>query len=211
MRLERIFEQQEKLYHNFGGVVQENGFHHAQLPCSLDDPQTQAQVKLTLYAFLEELGEHIEAAMKGDKEEAEVELIDALHFMVETFILLDLTPENLLPEFQDQLKFDRPHLDLLDTFYAYANSTIPEGPDGWPSNLILYLMYLATKLGYELKNKPWKQSVRTTNLANLQQVAQGMMLAFLRVAIVGGISPQKLYDLYFIKHKENNERIASGY
>lgn len=211
MRLERIFEQQEKLYHTFGPVVENNGFHHTTLPCDVDDPQNQAQVKLTIYAFMEELGEALEAALQGNHKDAQGELIDALHFLVETFILLDLSPDDLLPELQQPLKFTKPHLDLLDTLYVYANASMPEGPDAWPSSLMLHTMFLATMMGHRLKNKPWKQSRRETDLEELKSIAQGLMLAFIRLCMSSNLSPQKLYDQYFVKHKENNERVASGY
>lgn len=212
MRLERIFEQQEKLYHSFAPVVIDNGFYHATLPCDLDDPQVQAQIKLTLYAFLEELGEAVDATVEGtDTELALMEYVDAFHFLVEVFILCGISPDELVPEVPQSSPRTRAPVDLLDTLFGYAEALFPTGIDALPSSLLLRTKLLATKLGYTLKNKPWKQSRRKTDLQELKKVAQALNFCFLQLIITTGMSPQGLYDRYMGKHKVNEERILSGY
>ena len=212
MRLERIFEQQEKLYHSFAPVVLNNGLPHASLPCDLDDPQVQAQIKLTLYAFLEELGEAAEAAIEGaDLESVLTEYVDAFHFLVEIFLLCGIGPDELVPESLQFAPGTRAPVDLLDALFSYAEVLFPTGSDALPSSILLRTQLFATKLGYVLKNKPWKQSRRKTDLQQLKKAAQELNFSFLQLIIIAGMSPQDLYDRYLSKHKINEERIRSGY
>src|SRR5690606_820700 len=123
------------------------------------------------------------------------------------FILCGIGPDELVPEAPRLAPKTRAPVDLLDTLFSHAEALFPTGSDARPSSILLRIQLLATKLGYTLKNKPWKQSRRKTDLQELKKVAQELNLCFLQLILTTGMPPQGLYDRYMGKHRINEERI----
>lgn len=62
-----------------------------------------------------------------------------------------------------------------------------------------------------LKNKPWKQADRATNVAAFKEELADMWHFLIELHIIAGISPIDIFKEYFRKAFINTNRIVSGY
>lgn len=63
----------------------------------------------------------------------------------------------------------------------------------------------------ELKNKPWKQTERSTNYPAFVEEVADVLHFFIEFCITAGITVEDLYDNYTAKHRKNQERQSNGY
>lgn len=63
----------------------------------------------------------------------------------------------------------------------------------------------------ELKNKPWKQSERPTDVPAFKEEVGDVLHFFVEFCITAGITPEELHRGYMRKHNKNQERQATGY
>lgn len=99
---EQIWREQEELHHKYRqiewekhigyGILRSDG-RSIDAPRLLDEPRVQAYIKDLMWRFVEELQEAQEALYEKEWGHFKEELIDALHFMVELNVFLDIGPE----------------------------------------------------------------------------------------------------------------------
>lgn len=62
-----------------------------------------------------------------------------------------------------------------------------------------------------LKNKPWKQSDKPTNIAEFREELADAWHFFIELHVIAGLEPIDVFRDYFRKSFINKQRIASGY
>src|SRR5690606_24847096 len=62
-----------------------------------------------------------------------------------------------------------------------------------------------------LKNKPWKQHPRPTDVDEFREEIADVWHFFIQFHIIAGISPTDVFEQYFSKALENERRRADGY
>lgn len=64
---------------------------------------------------------------------------------------------------------------------------------------------------HELKNKPWKNTERPTNVLAFQEELIDALHFFVELFITSGVTAKQVYEGYFQKHAINQERQKTGY
>ena len=184
--MEEIFKKQEAImikYKDMGDTPP--------WPLELDLSKHQISIKDFKQRGMEEVAEAVEAFRHDEKFHFAEELIDALHFFVELNILVD-----------------KKH-DFFD-YYGITERTDNISLDE------LYNLYgrLAEKYGLlcnTLKNKPWKNTQVPTDKARFYELLKESFEYFIFMLHECGLDMDKIYDVYFKKHKVNEFRIRSNY
>lgn len=217
-------------------------------PFNINSPDKQVIIKDFIARIVEELGEAYESFLglwedfssgtltqKGALSylyNFNEELADALHFLVETFIVCGITkgdlrnmvakaesPNNnpdlytLLSGGQEITSFANPVLTKLLGPY---NDPIIQGGQPWldTNGVARHFWEVTFRLQIArntLKNKPWKQ---TQMLSDLQMFSSHMsiaFMAFIKATRFVGISEENLFALYYRKNQINQFRIKSRY
>lgn len=196
-RLSVIMRHQATLMGKFRHIEEQNGFNfHGDVelgvPQNINAYGTQHELRRLAWCIQEELCEAASAMDSGtasdSKLEIQKELIDALHFICEFLLTLGYWPSDLPAE-----DFRRPE---------YV-------PEGLTPNLFQTMMLLGMTIN-ELKNKPWKQTPRVTDLDKFKDQLARFMRSFIRTCYASGMTDQDIEDVYLGKNSENQERIATG-
>jgi hypothetical protein len=119
---------------------------------------------------------------------AHKEMIDALHFIAEFFLTLGYWPDDLPPE--------DPRYPDVELY----------GPSACLFNTMLDLGMVVN----QLKNKPWKQTARSTDVVAFRRKLAKFMRGFIRTCYAWGMSDQTIHSVYFGKAAENQKRIDTG-
>lgn len=187
-----IFHEQRKLMERYHVIEEANGLLLTHdIPVNLHDKFGQARLKDFAWRTMEEIGEALEAAAAsvwGFDEHSKEEMADALHFLVELFILAGL---------------DHKELPFSDEFLIAG--------DGAIHPLAAFVMNLGRSCNC-LKNKPWKQTHMLTDVDKFYQCLNEAFTSFLQLCGVMGIhSVEELFQLYFRKSRVNQFRQRSNY
>jgi dimeric dUTPase (all-alpha-NTP-PPase superfamily) len=207
-RLEAIFNKQRSHMEKYAEIEDHNGLLQTPaIPVDLNDRFGQARLKDFAWRISEELGEALDSLAKGEDAAYDEELSDVLHFLTELTILAGYTP-------QDIAGGDDTEEDLLFILFTEAVQIIPTGSKRNYQHLTLFTGIVLQELALTmncLKNKPWKQSHRETDVELFRQRLISTWIAFIALCIVADIDSDKLYDLYFGKAAINDQRRATGY
>lgn len=184
--MEEIFKKQEAImvkYKDMGDTPP--------WPLELDLMEHQSSIKDFKQRGMEEIAEAIEAFRQGEDMHFSEELIDALHFLVELNILVD-----------------KKH-DFFDYSYIRINKD-----DIKLEGLYQIFGELAEKYGLlcnTLKNKPWKNTQIPTDKNKFYELLKESFEYFIFMLHECGLDMDKIYNIYFKKHKVNEFRIRSNY
>lgn len=194
-RLEAIFQRQRELWSKYHPIEVKSGLRITEdCPVNLDDRRGQFQIKDYAWRVMEEVGEAIDA-MSQDREHFHEELIDGLHFLTELTIMAGYTPQDLTRHLTDPG-------DLLQKLIAQGDSE---------EEFAEKVTYLVEQLGMMcncLKNKPWKQSMMTTDRGAFTSHLRLVWIAYINLI---GLPADDITDIYLRKSQVNQFRQRSNY
>lgn len=249
--IEAIFELQKKLLEKYLGIEKLEPY-----PYNLNLPKHQIILKDFIARVVEELGEAFESFEKlvhlntENKLKASnvipalynfnEELADALHFLVETMIVVGITPKfledwainsNFPASMQDYRRFNTTYKALtanatfnfktnpkIDEVLSEVSDTFITGGRNVSIGMLEQLKVLSWEVTYPLqlarntlKNKPWKQSQM---ISDTKMFNFYMALSFqnlLALTQAMGIDEEALFAVYYKKNQINLFRIKSQY
>lgn len=188
--LESIFDKQRMLMEKYA-VIEHNligSDNELEIPVDLDNRVAQARLRQVAWWVVEELGEALSDI--GNKEKFQEELIDALHFLTELAILSGLEPQEITDK-------------MSDDFCRLAEEDYVS---------ILKVIHLLSRSMNCLKNKPWKQTPKKTNVKLYKIELRSCFIGFINLLLIDvDMSPQEIYDAYLGKNKENQRRQNENY
>ena len=161
-------------------------------PMEIDAKDTQVWIKDFLWRTTEELCESREAQILGHETHKIEELIDAVHFLTECFILVGMKPSITLELMYDNFKRGG------------------KGISGYEKNMGECIYFLGM-VGNTLKNKKWKQTNILTDKAKFFQYLDTAYYHLLCTIFSCGCTPHDLYNFYFKKSEVNKFRQRSNY
>jgi hypothetical protein len=199
--LKDIFEHQHELALKYTPIEVSNGLRLCtDMPVNLHDSKGQALIKDMSWRFVEELGEAMDALENREEVHFYEEIADAMHFMIEKYILCGLSYDSIVGH-DLTLLFggDRPGIpfDKVNPYWLKADF----------SELIT-----ATAMSCNcLKNKPWKQSQMMTDIELFRSKLRTEFLRFIRFCVQAGFTAETLWGMYHRKFQVNQFRQRSGY
>lgn len=221
--LEAIFARQTELLHKYHGIEKANGLLQTEdLPVNINDRFGQARIKDFAWRFTEELGESLECLQQYTEHEQwsnspEVthfreELADALHFLTELSIMVDLKPDGLVPSSGDHTPDGRPDYRLMVLLGdSDGRLVLPRvSRRDLEATAFQAIMELALACN-TLKNKPWKQTQLITDAARFREHLKGCWFMFGQLLYFAGYDARAVYDMYFRKSEVNKFRQRSKY
>lgn len=179
--MHKIFAYQQSLMDKLAPVEISLGYTPPQVPLDFTQRQHQDWFRLMSWYLTEEL---VEALTATPEEKAE-ELADCLHFATELCILAGATPDDV--EFHSRVD------EYADAPWQYTLEDV------------LIALGMANNL---LKAKHWKKNPQPTNLESFKTYLSGMLYRLVKHIEAQKLSPE---DIYFAKHKKNEERIQTNY
>lgn len=199
-RLVRIFEMQRSLMHHFMEIERRNGLLITdQVPVNITSFAGQARLRDFAWRVVEEFIEaRDELQRAGHSDAFAEEMIDTLHFLVELAILSGVEATSYTDPSTDRWD-DR--LDQLVRCQSFDSLRILEDR---------FLSLLGQAM-HGLKNRPWKQAHRDTDVARYQATIRAALATFLALCAGHGLSASKIFGEYERKHAINHERIKGGH
>lgn len=180
-------------YHDIeekSGIFQ---YQDGDVPVEIHSMSGQARIKHLAWYIIEEVSESLSASTTEQKEEVS----DALHFLVEMFIICGYHSRFFGP---------------LEDLWKKAELQVRGNKSEQVKDAIYRLVYSLGNAMNLLKNKPWKQTHKPVNLPEFEYLLRPILIDFLSLAIAMCIeSPKELYDLYMGKAQINTDRQNTGY
>jgi len=149
--LEAIFAKQKSLMDKYHVIEEKQGVGYGILkgnPFDINEIRSQCLVKDFAWRFTEEITEASEGLLNGETAHFLEELADALHFITELCIMVEITPKDLIGEFLGY----NPDQDMFYKLFFVCGMPRKALPDTYKP---IYHMGLAMNC---LKQKPWKQT-----------------------------------------------------
>ena len=216
--LEMIFDRQQELMEKYIEIENRSGIGKGILngePFDIDRPRSQAVCKDFAWRITEEITEAMEA-FELSKEEmgrfhsssndekykssamesilhTKEECIDALHFLVELYLIVGITPSNLLGDSGNKLE------------NAFKASMMKRPADPYQP-----IHYLGLAMNC-LKQKPWKQTHMNTDTRKFKLLLVTVFFEWVTFAKSLGLTAESTFDLYFRKSEVNKFRQGSNY
>jgi hypothetical protein len=188
--LKSIFEHQHALAEKYIPIEKKNGLClYDQIPGDIDDAKCQARIKDMSWRCVEEVAEAMEAYQVYDEVHFQEELADALHFLIEKYLLCGFYPTKSLEE------HELPgYMIDYDIEHRVSRFTVACG--------------LTCNC---LKNKPWKQSQILTDKDKFFRFLEVEFDQFISLCYSAGYNAKSLYDMYIRKNQVNQFRQRSNY
>jgi dimeric dUTPase (all-alpha-NTP-PPase superfamily) len=207
--LDDIFMKQHELALKYLTIEEGNGLLQTKaIPVDINSSAGQARIKDMFWRCTEELMEAMEAYEKKEETHFYEEIADAMHFLVEAFILADMYP------YLNKSTNGSDNLETLFNIMAYRLSSPVSFPVIFETNLRLLLQKFTQQIGLAancLKNKPWKQTHMVTDEERFTEMMNASFYAFIRFCKTAGFNAEGLYNMYVRKHQVNQFRQGSGY
>ena len=209
-RLRLIFARQHELATKYRAIEERAGVGYGLLrgnPWNMHEQRSQEVCKNYAWRVVEEIAEACEAyaEIRVDSTgtghvHAHEEIADGLHFLVELYLLVGITPDDLTEGFHSDD-------DLLAR--AWRNCDILPDND-YVEGAFTVLLKLGLAMNC-LKCKPWKQTHVLTDAVKFRGLLVGAFAAYLVLAATMGMTDETLFDFYFRKSRVNDFRIRSQY
>jgi len=161
-------------------------------PIEVDAKDSQIWIKDFLWRTTEELCESREAAIQNHETHKIEELIDAVHFLTECFILTDLHP-------------------TIDLKIMGDNASKMGSEFGTYDKHMAECIYFLGLVGNTLKNKKWKQTAVLTDMSKFHKYLDSAYYHLLSCIFACKCTPHDLYNFYFKKSEVNKFRQRSNY
>lgn len=200
--LEDIFTRQRELMEKYEPIEKASGLQQTpDVPVDINDKFGQARLKDFAWRVTEEITESTEA-VTTDLHHAREEAADALHFMVELFILAGLDASYIA----DSLGLKTSDMALQEIF-----TRLPKASSVVFTDAAYSCIEALGKATNCLKQRPWKQ---THILTDEHRFYVHLLNAFAMLcnycACIGHTS-ETLFDYYFRKSEVNKFRQRSNY
>ncbi len=200
-RLENIFQRQKELMIRYSEIEKKNNFVFPEGPLNLDDSAHQYYIKDFAWRITEEITEATEARRTHkDQTHFREELCDALHFLIELLILVDIKPGDLA--------VFNPNKDRLTTLYEISHNLSIKRTITYSAYNVIESLGIAMNL---LKLKPWKLTHILTDKVTFRHKLIATFENFIDLLTDSEISSEKLYEMYFKKSEVNKFRQRSNY
>lgn len=194
-----IFEHQKELMRQFHPIEERNGFHRPDpMGLNLDRPLNQDRLRGLAWHTIEEFTEALDEPGESRLEE----LADTFHFLVELLITSGVTPSYLRQNIQ---------MEPLAGLMAYG--VLKNWPSYDEKELTTLQLSFVVCLGAAmntLKNRPWKQTMRETDIAVYFMRLRVATIEFLTVVAYMGYPAAELHRAYIRKNDINHQRIQGG-
>lgn len=210
--LDLIFDAQREHTSKYIPIeVRNNLCWDPSVPVEIDSGRGQARLKDFFYRTIEELTEADQARDLHITLVAHVieELGDALHFLVETYILAGMSPQDVVDELvaQDFLTVDKLAADKLVSLYPSAQP----GTGNYPFGVMFQLgcwgvVRSLGDAGNFLKQKPWKQTHQYTDVKRFRATLSWGLPRLLGLCHTLGASAEDVFEVYFKKTAVNKFR-----
>lgn len=188
-----IFEHQHELAIKYIPIEKSNGLClYDQIPADIDNAKAQARIKDMSWRAIEEVAEAYEAYEKGEEVHFLEELADALHFLIEKYLLCGFRPKHSLEWYFKMAGTGAPNTDRMDSYVGQFCVAC-----GLTCNC--------------LKNKPWKRSQILTDTEKFKKLLEAEFGQFIILCSRAGFNPTTLYDMYMRKNQVNQFRQRSNY
>ena len=190
--LPAIFKKQQELvdkYKEIEGIPD--------YPFDVDNADHQIWIKDFLWRVTEELAEAMEAMLDGNGVHQIEEVVDALHFIVELFILMGMEPLD--------------NLNMTVMNIHARNLRADRGKEGTFENSFTDTIYILGLVGNTLKNKKWKKTQMQTDTEKFELLLKTAFSNLIAVFVSMGCTPKDIYTFYFKKSEVNNFRIRTNY
>jgi len=188
-----IFSYQHELAIKYIPIEQKNGLClYDQIPADIDNAKAQARIKDMSWRAVEEVAEAYEAYENGEEVHFLEELADALHFLIEKYLLCGFQPKHTLEWYFKMVGTGIPNTDRMDSYVGQFCVAC-----GLTCNC--------------LKNKPWKQSQILTDTEKFKKLLEAEFGQFIILCSRAGFNPTTLYDMYMRKNQVNQFRQRSNY
>ena len=185
--LPAIRERQTELMHKYKDI---EGLPDC--PIDIDAKDSQVWIKDFLWRTTEELCESREAYILEHETHKIEELIDAVHFLTECFILVDMEP-------------------TIDLKHMYEGCQKVGSEFGSYVKHMGECIYFLGLVGNTLKNKKWKQTAVLTDKAKFFKYLDTAYFHLMACIISCGCNPHDIYNFYFKKAEVNTFRQRSNY
>ena len=212
--LKSIFEHQHELAKKYIPIEESNGLClYSKIPADIDDSKAQARIKDMSWRCIEELAEAFEAYRKGEEIHFLEEIADALHFLVEKYLLCNFYPFS--PNNFSGYSYDGKEMMPTSNLHAwFVVQDIDTEDIGIVSSLLYALADFTEACGLTcncLKNKPWKKSQMLTDVNKFKSFLLHEFDAFIFLCKTAGFDEKSLYDMYIRKNQVNQFRQRSNY
>ncbi len=199
-RLDLIFERQHRLALNYRDIELRNGLSYTgDMPVDLNDRFGQAKLKDFFWRVTEELTEAIDARRNHPHLPAHTfeELSDALHFLVEAYLLAGIpasywsVPNDNRDKLEDLARFAYPFATFEQGVYEVIHSI------GCASNC--------------LKQRPWKTTHQLVDVGKFTNFLVKALPQLIGCFVYLGIDATAIFTVYWRKSEVNKFRIRSNY
>lgn len=200
--LELIFEKQKSLAEKYHHIEESQGVGYGLLQnqvFDINNIRSQELLKNFAWRVTEEITEATDCNPKNELDHMLEELADALHFLVELCLLVNITPDNLVEELRNDFECPDKLTSLCSIQYPTSK------PDPYPT---VQQLGLAMNC---LKNKPWKETHVLTDVEKFRKHIIFAFHEFCTYWVRCGSNNEEIYNYYFRKNKVNEFRIASKY
>ncbi len=219
--LQGIFIRQQNLSEKYQEIEKNSGVGYAlveNINFSLEDIRWQYLIKDFAWRYVEEITEATQIIFQSKTHFIE-EIIDGLHFLIELFIITNLTLINLAA-----------HLDMIYRHFRNNNSVenfleeflkaiiiLKESKVIFPENfrevqLHAYgsIQHLGNAMNC-LKQKPWKQTHQLTDTAKFYKQLSLTFFGWCMLALDCNLGAEEIYKIYYKKSEVNKFRQRSNY
>lgn len=202
--LHAIFAKQEEVMPKYHEIEKKNGLCQTDMmPFNLHDRHCQARIKDFLWRTTEELAESLEVVMSDNNEfgmdHIIEEIIDAIHFHTENCIQCGITADDIL--MGNTLDY------VLNDLVEFHTQNIVSA-----ESLFLNTIISLGLAGNCLKNKPWKQDHKLTDIEKFKKIMVKAYIDLLTILSVAyRLDEKDIFDMYFRKNEVNKFRQRSGY
>jgi len=211
--LDWIFKRQHELMMRYRVIEAKNGLLYTEdCPININDRYGQARIKDFFWRTTEELTE----AMDALREHSEVpvhfveELADALHFLVEAYLLAGMKSHHIVTIQEDVTGHDwDSSTDKLEYFFKRIYGW--RGVHQVTSREIYEVIHHIGCASNCLKQRPWKQTHQLTDVPKFRQHLTGAFGALMICFYMSGLNARQVFEIYFKKSEVNKFRQRSGY
>lgn len=217
-RLEAIFARQDELHRKYAPIERRQGTGYGLLgdrKWNIHAHHTQEVVKNYAWRVTEELMESYEA-YGGPGLHAHEEIADAIHFLVELFLLQGIDHVTVAQMIAEEVYGAMPIMHDKEDFLDYVVKTSYDFMMRDQASYCLQATFFQTIywLGMAcncLKQKPWKQSHVKTDVNKFEKCLARSFRCLMASAVMAGMNAKTIFDLYFRKSEVNKFRIRSKY
>jgi phosphoribosyl-ATP pyrophosphohydrolase len=188
-KLQAIFDRQMELLLKYREI---EGMPYGVPPLPLDTALGQKWVRDFMWRVTEELAEAYEC--RNAQDHFVEEISDAIHFLVELFILSGIDRKDIPGTLEDQ----------------FRSVSVASGVGHYREKVWEFIYQLGISANV-LRNKAWKQTQVPTDLPYFRKLLLESWMKFIHCCSHTGMDAESFTEIYFKKSEVNKFRIRSYY